>query len=742
MVSNISLGFDVELMSWLVSSQLALRFIAVLLKMSLKANVLDTRDFDKNETDDEGGVLNETFESITSINDDSTLEELDESYASTNSGMEVANSDVYAKSSTPKRGHCLPLWIQNQLFSTSRTHAGIISRESFYRKAHECRGHVGYSDSSYGDLNDLDPSDVDSIDGYLDNTEISHEEQLKYTRAMDFNVMKLEEKCEFLEDKNSKLRKTLNILMKENKEFNEKLRVADVDKSKLKREVQGLGHKLQMTVTAKRAVESNLNDVSDEKTAMESEIKRYHSELKHCEIEMNGFRRQVSMRDGEIGSLRQQIAELKAEVAASKADGKVLSTQIEEAREKHKVIEQKSVDMANAHETTMQKLRELCKKLEKVGEVATEEDRQEARRNGKDDEATFEVELFVAIENNIKIEGIVNDVKEHLHKMVGVNEENTEMGKREGVKVANGFEKATNRKGAQMNRSKETKTNATRKAMPLRHNQKSFAGSKERDGIPQKGSKIKELMNEKLRTEMDNKELMQKNAKIEEELKTAKTQIEMLVKECGVLDHQLLHMRKQLGDNVESNLHLEVNDISKSNDSSLFLRTKELNELEETREELKESLEILQNKIQDLELELTVSKEKNSISKRHAKEMEKKYEAVKKQLRHFESQNYNQNIENGKLRDHVIQLSQELSREQHKIKELSEKLCVVKERNAMHIKRLEGEMMKFVKKLDRYREKEKERRQQLKRLETSTKDSSEADSGLVPDHIDEIIDLT
>jgi len=90
----------------------------------------------------------------------------------------------------------------------------------------------------------------------------------------------------------------------------------------------------------------------------------------------------------------------------------------------------------------------------------------------------------------------------------------------------------------------------------------------------------------------------------------------------------------------------------------------------------------------------------------------------------------------------VIQLSQELSREQQKIKELSEKLCTVKERNAMHIKRLEGEMMKFVKKLDRYREKEKERRQQLKRLEKSTKDSSEADSGLITDHIDDIIDLT
>jgi len=739
-VSNISLGFDVDFMSWLVSAHMALRFITVLLKISMKTNALDICHFDKNGTDNEGGVLNETFESITSINDDSTLEELDESYASTNSGMGVANDDVYAKSSTPKRGHCLPLWIQNQLFSTSITHASIVSRDSFYNKAPGCGGHVGYNDSSYGDLNDLDPSDVDSIDGYMDDTEISHEEQLQYTRAMGFNVMKLEEKCELLEDKNSKLRKTLNIIMKENKELNEKLRVANIDKSKLAREVQGLGQKLQMTITAKRVAESNFNDVNDEKTAIENEITRYHSELKHCEIEINGFRRQVSMRDGEIESLRKQIAEMKTEAAASKADGKILCTQIEEAREKYKVIEQKSVDMANAHEMTMQKLRELCKKLEKAGKGETEENR--IQTNGQDEEATFEMELFVAIENNIRIEGIVNDVKDQLHEMVGANEENTEKGKREGVRVAHSLEKATKRKGIQMNRSKEAKTNATRKAMPLRRNHKSFGYSKERDGIPPKGSKIKELMNEKLRTEMDNKELVQKNAKIEEELKTAKTQIEMLVKECGVLDHQLLNMKKQLGDNVEGNLRLEMKDISRSNDSSLFLRTKEINELEETREELKENLEILQNKIHDLESELTVTKEKNSISKRHAKEIEKKYEAAKKQLRHFESENYNQNIENGKLRDHVIQLSQELSREQQKIKELSEKLCTVKERNAMHIKRLEGEMMKFVKKLDRYREKEKERRQQLKRLEKSTKDSSEADSGLITDHIDDIIDLT
>ena len=736
-------------MSWLISAQMALRFIAVLLKMTIKTNALDTDSCDTAETEKKEDVLNETFESISSINDDSTLEDLDSSYANfAGYGMKKSSDDVYANSSTPKRGHNLPLWIQNQLYNANRTHSSFCYTDSSWNTIPVYGRHGRFGEGPCNYLNEsltMDTSDVDSINGSLDDLEMTHEERLKYKRSLDKNVMKLEEKCELLEDNNSKLRKTLHVIMKENKDLSEKLRVTKLDKSKITRELQELEHKLQMVAAAKKALESNLNDVNDEKTKVEAELKRCLSEVKQIEINNNGLRRQISMQDDENESIRQQLVKIKTELAESKADREMLSRQVQETQDKHRFIEEELEEMTKEHTTIITKLKGFSKMLEKVmDETESEESGNEVRRSSCNAEATFETELFVAIEKNVRVEGIVNEVKEQMNEMINANgngsKNSIEKGKREKLRIVEPKGNVCKRKGGQLSRNGETKTSTLRRAKSLKSERKSSLCSKEGGDVAPRGSKIKELMNEKLKIENDYKELMQKHEKSEEELKTAKTQIEMLVKECGILDHQLVSIKKQIGRNDNDKLHLEKADLSKSNESSLFLRTREINELEVTQEEIKEHLKMSQNKIQELESELATSKDRNAVAKRHMKEMERKYEAAKKELHHYEAQSYNQNIENTRLRDHVIHLNQELGREQQRIDHLNRKLTTLKEKSTTQIRKLECEMMKYVKKLDRY--KERDRRQNMKRLETSAKDSSEADSGLIPDHIDDIIDLT
>ena len=750
LVRHISSGYDVEFISWLSSAQMTLRFIAVLLKMSIKMNVLkmDSCDALKNEND--GDVLNETFDSITSINDESTMEELDSSCANFNDhGMRMTHDDIYAQSSTPKRGHYLPLWIQNQLYNTSRVNPSFNARDTIYGKSIGFKGQGGYYEEMCSNLSEslaVDATDFDSIDGSLDDLEMTHEERLKYRRSLDNNVIKLEEKCELLEDKNSKLRRTLNVIMKENKDLNEKLRVTEIEKSKMTRDTQELDHKIQMIIAAKRTVESSLSDVTEEKARIEKELRRIYSEIEQSEIDCNGLRRQISMKDDENESLRQQIVQMRTEIAASNAERDSLSKQADETQEKCRFAEKELEEVTKEHESMINKIQGLCRMLGKALERAEiEESPSEQRRSSHDGEATFETELFVAIENNIRIEGLVNDVKEQLVVMIGENEKSlknsSEKGKREKLRIVepSKVEKVCRRKGFQANRNGDTKASTLRRAKSLRSERKPTICSKEGDVVP-RGSKIKELMNEKLKIENDYKELIKQNEKNEEELKTTKTQIDMLVKECGILDHQLASMRKQVGH--EGKFDSEACNLSRSQESTLFLRTKEINELGETQEEMRKSLEMSQNKIGDLESELAMSKDKNSATKRHARELERKHETLKKELHHYETQSYNQNIENTRLRDHVIQLSQELSREQQRVEQLTSKLSTTKEKNATQVRKLECEMMKCVKKLDRYREREKERRQQFKRFESNTKDSSEADSGLVPDQSDEVIDLT
>ena len=738
-------------MSWLISAQMALRFITVLLKVSIKTNALDTDSCETAETEKKDDVMNETFESITSINDDSTLDDLDTSYANfADYGMKTSNDDVYAKSSTPKRGHNLPLWIQNQLYSAKKTHSSFCYTESSWNKIPVYGRHGRFGEGPIGYLSEslaMDASDIDSIDGSLDDLEMTHEERLKYKRSLDKNVMKLEEKCELLEDNNLKLRRTLNVIMKENKDLNEKLRVTKLDKSKITRELQELEHKLQMVAAAKKALESNLNDANDDKSKIETELKRCLSEMKQSEIDNNGLRRQISMQDDEIESMRQQLVKIKTEEAESKTDREMLSKQIQETEEKCRFTEQELDKVTKERKTMTNKLKGFCKMLEKVVDgTESEENGNELRRSGYNGEATFETELFVAIEKNVRVEGIVNEVKEQMNEMIDANgkgsKNSIEKGKREKLRIVEPKKlgNASKRKGGQLNRNGETKTSTLRRAKSLKTERKSSLCTKEGVDVAPRGSKIKELMNEKIKIENDYKELIQKHEKSEEELKTAKTQIEMLVKECGILDHQLANIKKQIVNDDDDKMYLEKADLSKSNESSLFLRTKEINELGVTQEEIKEHLKMSQSKIQELESELAMSKDKNAVAKRHLKEMERKYESAKKELHHYEAQSYNQNIENTRLRDHVIQLNQELGREEQRIDHLNRKLTTLKEKSSTQIRKLECEMMKYVKKLDRY--KERDRRQNMKRLETSAKDSSEADSGLIPDHIDDLIDLT
>lgn len=761
LLKNISLGFDVEFMSWLICSQMALRFIGVLLKLSITMNVPKEDPCANAEEQKKEELMNETFESISSIDEASTtMEDLNKSYVNFYSyDIDLPNDDMFAKSSTPKRGHYLPLSIQNQLYNTSMDQSSFNSRDSFLNKLHGYRGTVDYKEMRLWPKGSKlcvslasDVSDTDSIDGTFDDVELTHEERLKQRRSLDNNVMKLEEKCELLEDKNSKLMRTLNVIMKENKDTNEKLRITQVEKSKMTRELQEMDHKLQKIFTDKKAFEGIMDELKDERATAEKEVRKCYSELKQLEIKNHGLQRQISMKDGENESLRQQIVEMRTEISASKVDREMLNKQVEEQEEKCKTNEKDIEELSKGRDAMLGKLQELCLILGKASADGEEaEDNGEVRRrtkscNAGDSEGTFETELFVAIENNIKIESIINDVRGKLEKMVGAKDgdESARKEKRQLTIVEpRNCAKTMKRNGGRLSRSSETKTSTLRRAKSLRTERKPVASNSEAEGVVPRGSKIKELMNEKIKIEKNFKELVLKNEKVEEELKTAKTQIEMLVKECGILDHQLANMKKQSPHREDLKFPLEtVKDSARNSDESLFLRTTDINRLGETQEEMKKEMQESQKRIEELESELAINKDENTTTKRQMREIERKYEAAKNELHHYENQNYSQKIENTRLRDHVIQLSQELNREQQRVEQLSSKLSSVKERNVSHIRKLENEMMKCVKKLDRYKEKERDRRQHTKQMGTNGKDSSEADSGLVPDHSDENIDLT
>ncbi len=126
--------------------------------------------------------------------------------------------------------------------------------------------------------------------------------------------------------------------------------------------------------------------------------------------------------------------------------------------------------------------------------------------------------------------------------------------------------------------------------------------------------------------------------------------------------------------------------------------------------------------------------------KHHARDMERKNDNLACELQHFKTQSYSQKIECSRLKEHLIELGQELNREQQKAGQLSGKLAAVKEKYNAQIARVEAELVKCAKKLDRYREREKERRQEAKRKESSS--VTEADSGLMQDQSEDYLDLT
>lgn len=766
-------GFDIEFLSWLISVHMALRLTLVLLYVNKAEKVpkLDLCETTKKEDAEEvHRMMNETFESITSINEDSTLEELEHSFVNFNSYSNLASrhsDDSYANASTPKRGHFVPLSIQNHLYHTKSDKLSYSPRDASFKKLQGYGKNIGHLESNFwsnrGNLDvslASDASEIDSIDGTFDDLEISHEQRMKHRRLLDNNVSKLEEKCELLEDKNSKLMRTLSVIMRENKDVNEKLRLLQMEKTKTARELEDLDHKLGKVMADKNGLERNYAELQKEKKRLDRDAMKLNTENHQIQIQVHGFQRQISLKDGENESLRQQIAELRTEQTASKEEREALNKQIEEATEKCSVSDQKITDLLKERKGMLDEVRALCGMLEKSALEAAGEDvvavpsRSRSKSIGDDSEATFETELFVAIENNIRIEGIVSDVKARLDVMAGFGKEDSktvsEGVKKEGVKIVEpkGAGKPAKSKLPTKNRSGETRSSALRRAKSLRNEvgRRSVVVNKENDSIVPRGSKIKELMNEKLKIEQNYKELSVKSEKLDEELKTAKSQIEMLVRECGALDHEVARMRNG-GSNQEvdhrSKFSIEkASDKTGSSEDSLFLRTKDIDKLGERHEELRKNFEASENKLRELEAELDACKDENLAVKRDARAAERKYEEVRCELQHYEGQNYSQKIENSRLRDHVIQLSQELNREQQRIEQLGNKHSAAKERNAMQIRKLEGELLKCVKKLDRYRDRERERRQQIKRMESTGKDSSEADSGLMPDHSDENVDLT
>eukprot|EP00795_Rhopilema_esculentum_P002970 gene2970-1224_t len=759
-------GFDVEFIAWLISVHMALRLALALLslpKASTNASGLKIDEIvDKQEDSEMQQLMNDTFESITSIDNDSTLDDFDKSYDNFNSyGV---GEDVYAKASTPKRGHFMPLNIQNQLYCAGKGKmTKLMPKESHFHQISSLRMNSRGSSlmepnmwPTKGCLNvslASDLSEFDSIDGGTDEMDITHEQKMKHRRLIDSNVTKLEEKCDLLEEKNSKLMRTLNVIMRENKDVNEKLRLMQVEKLKTTREIEDFEHKLSKIRSDKVALECSTNEMKNEQKRAEKEAKRFSLENKQIQIQNHGLQRQISMKDGENESLRQQIAELKTELAASKADMEDSSKKIEELEGKCKEDDLRIKELITDRDGRLTELKAMYVKLEKsLSEGDSEESRKAKGFEVGDDEGTFETELFVAIENNIRIEGIINEVKVKLSKLIDPEkkeeEGNGDAKKKESVVIVdprNVTNKTMKKKLQQKSRGGETKASVLRRAKSLRNEsaKKPVVVNKNNDNIVPRGGKIKELMNEKLKIEKSYKELLLKNEKVEEELKTTKSQIEMLVSECGVLDHELAKMKKNGAVNLETNFELDVTgDESRGFEDSLFLRTRDIDKLSEKHEELRRSLNNSRNRIQELESELAISLDENVATKRHARDMERRYEEAKSEVQHYQGQNYSQKIENTRLRDHVIQLTQELSREQQRVEQLASKVGNMKERNALQVRRLEGEMLKCVKKLDRYRERERVRRQELKQMDNSGKDSSEADSGMVPDHSDENVDLT
>eukprot|EP00794_Sanderia_malayensis_P020469 gene20469-22485_t len=785
---------DFGFLSWMVNVHMALRLSLLILHVGRLSSegLAQPRIAIATEEEQSGGAREElNTSSFAKIS----------SFASLG---EYATSEFYTTTaSTPKRTIPLPMSIQNQIHSTKiRPMISIEPELSFDLLHPQIGGNGGFNLASCFDskswlhkdkLNVSVASGFDSMDDFIVGE--SEVDMLRQRQLQNASMAKFEDKCLSLEDKNAKLRRTLNVIMKENKDLKDKMSAGNAETKKAVKELELAEMKLQRVTAENSSLGRNLQALQMEGKRWEGEALKLNTENHQNRIDMLAIKKQVETKTAENELLKEQVSELQITQSMLTADREFLSKQLEEKEKKLEEDGEKFEDVYKEKEKLLHDVKTICAMLEQqMNERVVNEDaalsgggrrkRSKSIDASDGNDATFETELFVAIENNIRIESIVGTVKSKLEGLICGAIDSGDVGKdmaslkscsgketvafavpnkvtmkttvgnsQRQVAASKGGRAGTETRASALRRSKSLKAASTAKKSDATYQQ--IGRSKETGSVGQvKGTKIKELMNEKIKVETNYKELAKRHVKLEEELKTAKNQIEMLVNECGTLDHELgkyKNSKRIVGcESVERSLTSGSSCASDDGDncekqgSSLFLRTKEIENLGDRHQELKRTCEEYEGKIKQLELDLESSRDEYMSVKRQIRDAERQCDDTACELRHFKTQAYAQKVDCARLKEHLVQLGQELSKEQQRSGQLTVKLSTTKERYAMQIGKMETELLKCAKRLDRYRERERAAREETKRREISGKDSSvnEADSGLMPDQSEDYLDLT
>ncbi len=608
---------------------MALRLTLLVLHITKSNNVTKTNPCGTpDESLIERGEFNETFGSISAIDEGSTVEEVQRGIVSFKSFASLGEhfiTDHYNTASTPKRGLPVPFSLQSQFYEAKHDLPSFDLESSFDIS--------NFKQASYLDKNTWLPKEqlngnlmskveLESMDDTVHDIEVSHQHRLKQRRLKNLNAVKLEEKCELLEDKNSKLIRTLNVIMRENKDMNEKLRVWSTEKARTSRDFEENRRKLERVLAENSSLERNLDSLQMERKRWETEALKLNTDNHQIRIEMHALNRQIAVKETENDSLREQITDLQTELSVANADREFLDKQLEERVARSECDGKLIEDTVLEKEKILADLKAICSGLEDADDDVNDNQALSGRKRSKScnlsaNDTTFETELFVAIENNIRIESIVNEVKAKLTALTcpDVSEKKEVRGNfgKEGVKIIPpkmGNKPQGARVAGKRGMNGETKASALRRSKSLKERNSRRAVEKTGDkdsavGTQVKGTEIKELMNEKLKIEGSYKELLKKHDKVEEDLKTAKTQIEMLVNECGALDHELGKFKKgRKAYEGFASTDGAADDCSAEVDESLFLRTKEIENLGNKHQELKKICEDYESKLRQLEHDL------------------------------------------------------------------------------------------------------------------------------------------
>ena len=733
------------------------------------------------------------FDDITVTIEESTLEDLNESYMKYSSCANLAqrlfdedNEPYKTNLYTSHYNEPKPTWPPYDPYDTLNvySHGKSQGYDYGYPPARQWASHVRMSSVFSFDtgvkyrpdtlevFQKQDICEVDSIDG----TSIGSTNNLSNIYSSprhlyDVNSSRMREKVSLLEDKNSKMLRTLNVIMKENKDLNEKLRKSQSEKTRAMKDLDDAEKQLDIVVSDKSKIERRYSELEIEKTGWEDSALKLNEENHQLQIQVHSLHRQVSLKESETTALRDNVSELRTELSLSKSDKEFLTNQLA-SKEEQAIIHIKEIEKLKEDQDALKtKLTSLCESLKDIKlcdsiECPFENSKRAKKRSkGVPNEAydvTMEIELFVAIENNVKLESTITELRHKLTSLVQtesegvVNEEKIECQMADVKEVAGSMDKMQRQQNPPAN-----KANSLKKAKVLKQERNKGqvvngkTGKAKTVKLP-KTTKITELMNQNIELDKTNKELTAKVDQLEDELKTAKSQIDMLVKECGNMDHELSRYRKDKNKSSDS-LTESIEELRRSNEvikkvdkregtgseDNIFLKTREIKELGDQHVEIKQQMRTSEKKQRELESELEIVNDENVSLKRRIRFIEEKYQEAEMELHHLKSQHYEVNVENAELRRCVSQLNQEIHKERRKLEQYQGKWNSTKGKLDDQISKYKEEIVKYAKKIERYKERERERRKEVVRIENGERNSvNETDSGLAQDDMEEYLDLT